>query len=282
MICHELLAQAATLLDDANCESPRLDAELLLMHTWQIERTALIIRMPEEVPEDIETAFWPLLSRRQLREPVAYITGLKEFWSLPFRVDERVLIPRPETEHLIEKVLALFTDRTGAWRFADIGTGSGCIACATASEFPNAMLTATDISEDALNVARYNAMHLNLTERIDFRQGEMLAALNPEGEKFDAIISNPPYVALTEMDELEPELAYEPKIALTDGGNGRGFLSQLFEQSRFWLKPGGYLIVETGICGLPQTPDHLTQIEHYRDLAGIERGGIYRLHCNGA
>jgi len=280
MNTRDLLTRATALLDDAGCESPRLDAELLLMHAWEINRTTLIIRMLDEVPEDVASDFWQLFARRQQREPVAYITGMKEFWSLPFRVDSRVLIPRPETEHLIEKVLAVFPDRTKAWRFCDIGTGSGCISAALASEFPDARIVATDISEPALEVAYYNACKLNFADRIDFRLGDTFETLEQDEEKFDAIVSNPPYVALHEMEELEPELSYEPHIALTDGNDGRSILGHLLDQCRYWLKPGGYLIVETGTCGLPETPPHLEQLEHYRDLAGIKRGGIYRLNIN--
>lgn len=280
MNTRELLTRATALLDDAGCESPRLDAELLLMHAWQIDRTTLIIRMLDEVPEDVAREFWKFFARRQQREPVAYITGIKEFWSLPFRVDSRVLIPRPETEHLIEKVIAVFPDRTKAWRFCDIGTGSGCISAALATEFPEAQIVATDISEPALEVAFYNARKLQVSDRIEFRLGDTFETLEQGEEKFDAIVSNPPYVALHEMEELEPELSYEPNIALTDGNDGRSILVHLLDQCRYWLKPGGYLIVETGTCGLPETPPHLEQLEHYHDLAGIKRGGIYRLNIN--
>lgn len=277
MTTRELVRAAAIMLKDAGCESPRLDADLLLMHAWQIDRTTLVVRMLDEVPKPVVSSFWEFIAKRQQREPVAYITGIKEFWSLPFRVDSRVLIPRPETEHIVEKCLAIFTDRTRPWRFCDIGTGSGCIACALATEFPEARIVASDISEGALEVAYYNARKLKVADRIDFRLGDTFETLDPDEEKFDAIVSNPPYVALHEMETLEQELAYEPRIALTDGDDGKQILGQLLEQSRDWLNPGGFLIVETGTCGLPETPPHFERLDHYRDLAGIERGGIYRL-----
>ncbi|MES0372510.1 MAG: peptide chain release factor N(5)-glutamine methyltransferase [Mariprofundaceae bacterium] len=277
MISRELLLQATALLRDAGCDSPRLDAELLLMHAWHINKTDLIIKMNDPVPENVEKHFHELQSRRKKREPVAYILGEKEFWSRPFMVDPRVLIPRPETEHLIEELLRLYPDRTMNYRFCDIGTGSGCIACTVASEFPNAAIVATDISNNALEVAKSNAGSLNVAERMTFRCGDMFSALDLKTPRFDAIVSNPPYVSQKEMEQLEPELDFEPRSALTDEDNGLTYLSILFDQCKEWLEPGGYLIVETGICGLPETPSHLKLIEHYHDLAGIKRGAIYRL-----
>lgn len=280
MTVRELLLRASALLADAGCDTPRLDAELLLMHVWQVDRTALIVRMHDEIPAEVEKEYWEHISRRQQREPVAYITGFREFWSLPFRVDSRVLIPRPETEHLVEKALSLFTDRTRPWRFCDIGTGSGCIAIALANEFPEAHIIATDISEAALEVAFYNARKLQVADRIEFRLGSIFEPLEAGEEKFDAIVSNPPYVALDEVEALEPELSFEPSIALTDGSDGKSLLRLLLNQCQNWLKPGGYLIIETGICGLPHAPSHLEELEHYHDLAGIRRGGIFRLIPN--
>lgn len=281
MNSRELLLQATTLLTEAGCDTPRLDAELLLMHAWRIDKTALIIRMYDAVPAHVEKQFRNLLVRRQKREPVAYILGEKEFWSRPFKVDARVLIPRPETEHLIEEMLRIFPDRERPYHFCDIGTGSGCIACTLACEFPNAEIVATDISEAALEVASANASNLGVKERITFQHGDMFTALDPQTSRFDAIVSNPPYVSRQEMEVLEPELAFEPRHALTDEHDGHTYLSELFGNCDKWLKEGGYLIVETGICGLPLSPPFLQQLSHYNDLAGIQRGGIYRLKTSG-
>jgi len=274
----ELLLQATALLKDAGCDSPRLDAELLLMHAWQIDKTALIIRMPDQVPGDVERGFRQLLARRQRREPVAYILGEKEFWSRMFHVDSNVLIPRPETEHLIEELLKLYPDSGQGYRFCEIGTGSGCIACTLACEFPNAEIIATDISEAALAVAGSNAESLHVSKRITFRHGDMFAALDrKEAGLFDAILSNPPYVSRQEMEALEPELNFEPRNALTDEDNGHRYLSVLLNECGNWLKPGGHLIVETGVCGLPSPPSYLQQLDDYVDLAGLKRGGVYQL-----
>lgn len=275
MNIRELLLQATALLKKAGCDSPRLDAELLLMHAWSINKTALIIRMMDELPADIESAFLQLISRRQQREPVAYIIGEKEFWSRPFRVDANVLIPRPETEHLIEMLLKQHPDREKPYRFCDIGTGSGCIACTIAAEFPNAMVVATDISKAALEVATSNAKTLHVADRVTFKCGDMFTALDAQTEPFDAILSNPPYVSHDEMNVLEPELGFEPRSALTDEQDGKSHLSTLLNECSQWLKPGGFIMVETGLCGLPTTPEDLNQLESYNDLAGLKRGGIY-------
>ncbi len=272
--------QATSLLKDAGCDTPRLDAEVLLMHTWGIGKTALIIRMPDEVPVAIESVFRALISRRQKREPVAYIVGEKEFWSRTFHVDAHVLIPRPETEHLIEELLKRFTNPLRRYRFCDIGTGSGCIACTIACEFPHAEVVATDISEAALSVARANAKALNVADRITFRCGDMFAALDDQTEPFDAIVSNPPYVSRDEMTRLEPELGYEPRSALTDESDGKKHLSTLLHECRPWLKPGGYIMVETGLCGLPNPPGFLKISDAFSDLAGMKRGGVYQYKPN--
>jgi len=276
MNARDSLQQAARLLAEAGCDSPRLDAELLLMHLWEVSKTDLIIRMHDQLPASIKEKFDMLLGRRLKREPIAYIIGKKEFWSRSFHVDSRVLIPRPETEHIIEEMLKLYPDRNAPYRFCDIGTGSGCIACTLAAEYPNAEVVATDISNDSLDVAKMNDDRLELKKPLTFRNGDMFSALSQESGPFDAIVSNPPYVSLQEMEALEPELAYEPRHALTDGRSGQHFLSILFDECPGWLSEGGHLIVETGLCGLPHVPSHLYQIRTYRDLAGIIRGGIYR------
>ncbi|MDT8376009.1 MAG: peptide chain release factor N(5)-glutamine methyltransferase [Mariprofundaceae bacterium] len=276
MNTRDCLQQAFEQLTAAECDSPRLDAELLLMHAWKVSKTDLIIRMHDQLPSPVRERFEMLLQRRLRREPVAYITGEKEFWSHSFHVDSRVLIPRPETEHIIEETVRLYPDRSAPYRFCDIGTGSGCIACTLAAEYPNASVVATDISDDSLDVARINAARLALQDRISFRSGDMFSALSGELGPFDAIVSNPPYVSRQEMGRLEPELAYEPRHALTDEDSGRYYLSILFDACPEWLSEGGYLIVETGLCGLPQAPSQLHQIKLYRDLAGSIRGGIYR------
>ena len=246
------------------------------MHAWGLSRTDLIIRAHDEVPEEIEQAFDKLIQRRKAREPLAYISGEKEFWSRPFHVSSDVLIPRPETEHLIEEVLARFPDQQGDYYFCDIGTGSGCIAVTLACEYPNAQVVATDISEAALSIARSNAENLNASNRIIFRHGDMLQALNENDGPFDAIISNPPYVTDHEMDGLEAELSHEPRGALTDESDGLQFLATILNEGTGHLKARGLIIVETGTCGLPETPPKLSMEKEIFDLAGHLRGGAYQ------
>lgn len=276
MITRELLTEATQKLAAAGCDTPRLDAEILLAHAWHTDKTGLIIRSLDKVPADVTVQFTELLERRIGREPVAYITGHREFWSREFAVDPRVLIPRPETEHLIEEVLKHFPDTATAYRFCDIGTGSGCIAVTLACEYPGAEIIATDISEDALAVARSNAEKHNVSDRITFYRGDLLDALPANSEPFDAIISNPPYVSLDEMQGLEPELAFEPQGALTDRKNGLHHLQRLLAKGSDRLKNDGLLMLETGLCGLPDTPSQFEFLYSYSDLAGIVRGGIYR------
>ena len=276
MNIRDLIRQASSLLESAGCDSARVDAELLLMHTWKINRTDLIIRAFDEVPEAIQQAFQRVIKRREAREPVAYITGEKEFWSRPFRVTPDVLIPRPETEHLVEEMLERFPDTDGTYLFCDIGTGSGCIAITLACEYPSSRGVATDISEAALTIARSNAEQLGVSERVSFRHGDMLQALNSDDGPFDAIISNPPYVAHHEMDDLEEELDHEPRGALTDESDGLQFLATILNEGSERLKPKGLIIVETGLCGLPETPPQLEMKKEIFDLAGHLRGGVYQ------
>ncbi|PJA30901.1 MAG: peptide chain release factor N(5)-glutamine methyltransferase [Zetaproteobacteria bacterium CG_4_9_14_3_um_filter_53_7] len=276
MLTRPLLLAAANRLKLAGCDTPRLDAELLLMFAWQVRRTDLITRSNDAVPETVAETFESMLKRREAREPLAYITGEKEFWSRPFHVTPAVLIPRPETEHLIESVLEVFPDQQGFYHFCDIGTGSGCIGLTLACEYPHAQVTITDISQAALLIATENAKNLGVTDRISFRCGDMLAALTTSDGPYDAIISNPPYVALHEMDGLESELSHEPGSALTDGKDGLSFLTVILNQGLSHLKQHGFIMVETGPCGLPETPSGLHPDKDIYDLAGLLRGARYK------
>lgn len=280
MKTRSFLQQSAAKLAQAGCDSPRLDAELLLMHVWQVSRTDIIVRADDAVPQTVIDDYNILLERRIRREPLAYITGEKEFWSRSFLVNPDVLIPRPETEHLIEAVLEKCPDQNGEYHFCDIGTGSGCIAVTLACEYPRAQIVATDISEAAIKTARLNAAKYHVNDRITFRPGDMLQALEKGDGPFDAIISNPPYVAVDEMEQLEAELVYEPETALTDDADGLQYLDIILKQGSAHLHPHGLIVVETGLCGLPEIPVRL-QLEHeVHDLAGHLRGAVYRFTGN--
>lgn len=277
MSARQLLADARTRLRQAGCDTPRLDAEILLMHAWNIDKARLVIRMDGQPDIELIHTFQAMLKRRQRREPAAYIIGEKEFWSRSFIVTPDVLIPRPETEHLIEAVLEKYTDRNAAYRFCDIGTGSGCIAVTLACEYPAAKVLATDVSGAALLVAQENAKRHNVEGRITFCHGDLFQPLASADGSFDTIVSNPPYVSLDEFRKLAPELTYEPYRALTDEADGLHYLRRLIEQAPAYLKQGGRLIVETGLCGLPEGSLRMHLEREILDLAGHLRGGIYTL-----
>ena len=278
MTTRQLLADATGKLKDAGCDTPRLDAEVLLMHAWGIDKAQLVIRMDEKPDSEVIHTFQAMVQRRQKRKPVAYITGEKEFWSRGFNVSPDVLIPRPETEHLIEAILEKYPDQDNAYHFCDIGTGSGCLAVTLACEYPHTEVIATDISEAALSAAQENAVRHKAEGRIQFRHGDLFQSLLPSDEAFDAIVCNPPYVARDEYDQLEPELRFEPRPALTDEADGLRHLGQLIELAPAYLKPDGRLIVETGLCGLPESSEAMQLERKIFDLAGMLRGGIYLSH----
>jgi len=275
MIVRELLHSAQVALRQAGCGNPRLDAELLLAKALDRDRTWLIAHADEDVPLSVQKTYALLAERRRKREPLAYITGEKEFWSRSFTVTPDVLIPRPETEHLIEAILKSFPGMDAPCRFCDIGTGSGCIAVTLACEYPHAQVIATDISPEALNISRRNAKRHHISSRIEFRQGDMFAALKKQDGPFDAIISNPPYVGQDEMHALEAELGFEPRYALTDETDGLNHLQTLVDQAPVWLKKNGLLVVETGLCGLPPLSPSMCLKNSIYDLADQLRGGIY-------
>jgi len=275
MTVRELLRSASLTLEQAGCGTPRLDTELLLARILERDRTWLIAHAGEDVPSSVQKTYALLVERRRKREPLAYIMGEKEFWSRSFMVTSDVLIPRPETEHLIEAILKHFSDRDAPYRFCDVGTGSGCIAVTLACEYPQATVVATDISHKALHIAQQNAKRHGVTTCIEFRQGDMFAALRQQDGPFDAIISNPPYVAKDEMYALEAELRFEPRYALTDETDGLHYLQSLVDQTPAWLKEDGMLVVETGLCGLPSPSPSMCLKNSIHDLAGQFRGGIY-------
>jgi len=279
VIVREYLQEAIQRLKKTGCEQARLDAEVLLMHVWGVSPTQLIMRALDELPDAVRVAFDACIEKRCQRIPVAYITGVKEFWSLDFMVTEDVLIPRPETEHLIEEVLKAYPNEQESYHFAEIGTGSGCIAITLACEYPHAHIIATDIFDAALAVARQNAEKHGVLQRIDFRQGDVYQAFPEHLKPLDAIVSNPPYLALQHMDDIAQELRYEPSFALTDQKDGLSLLRTILSNASNYLKAQGHCIVETGLSGLPTTPETLEQLHEYHDLAGILRGGVYQSRC---
>ena len=223
-------------------DTPRLDAELLLAHALGEPREALYRRLFEPVPDEAAAQFAALLAERQTGRPVAQLTGDRGFWDFVVEVTGATLVPRPETELLVE--LALARIPAGAHlRVADLGTGTGAVALAIARERPGCKVLATDLSRDALTVAQRNARNLG-TPNVSFREGSWLAALT--GRTFDVLVSNPPYIAADEWADTSRELAFEPRVALDGGADGLDACRQLISGAPACLRPGGWLLLEHG------------------------------------
>jgi release factor glutamine methyltransferase len=222
------------------------DAQLLLLHTLEIPRLTFLAHPDRELTLDQQTRYENNIARRRRHEPIQYITGQQEFYGLLLQVTPAVLIPRPETEHLVEAVLKLLpADKPQ--KIVDIGTGSGAIAIALATHLPHAQITAVDISTEALLVAQANAREHNVAGLIRFLQSDLLSALNRETQTFDAVVSNPPYVAESERDTLHPQVRnYEPATALFAGETGLDIYRRLIPQAQIALKPNGLLALEIG------------------------------------
>ena len=226
-------------------EKARLDAESLALFLLQKNRAWLLANLDQPAPPALNTQFDETLHRRHQGEPIQYITGTTEFFGLPFTVTPDVLIPRPETEHLVEEVLCLAKSFPETIEIADIGTGSGAIAVALAHALPKASITATDISAAALTIARQNATRNQVAGRIEFLQGDLLAPL--AGRNFQIIASNPPYVPASDLQLLSVEVRdYEPHLALFAAEDGLLVYQRLIPQARAFLLPDGYLVLELG------------------------------------
>jgi release factor glutamine methyltransferase len=237
-----LLGDAALRLSVAGIDNPRLDARLLLAHAMSVSPDALLSSI--DVPADARARFEAFLARRILREPLAYITGKKEFWSLEFAVGPGVLIPRPETETLIEQVLERFPDRSSALNVVDFGTGTGCLLAACLSEYPNARGLGVDTSDTALSWARRNIDRLGLSDRCGLELADWRRILSVQ---VDVIVSNPPYVQSRDISLLAPDVRFfEPVSALDGGEDGLEAYRALAPVIGRLLKPGGLLFWEIG------------------------------------
>jgi release factor glutamine methyltransferase len=240
------LIAALAHLTAANVPSPRLNAEILLMFTLNCDRAYLHAHPERELTNDESARYNAALAERTRGVPAQYITGHQEFWGMDFLVTPAVLIPRPETEHLIETALTCVERAllpANPLRILDVGTGSGCIALALAKELPQAEIHATDISESALEIARANAARLQLDARVRFHRADLLEGFAPCS--FDLIVSNPPYVGQSEEDQVQLEVRqYEPRTAVFAGPAGTEIIARLIPQARAALKSGGSLILE--------------------------------------
>ncbi len=236
-----LLQQAATRLADVS-DSARLDAEILLCQALDCERSYLFT-WPEREPEELQcNAFEALLARREKGEPVAHILGRREFWSLELTVSPDTLIPRPETELLVEAALARIPE-DAEWQIADLGTGSGAIALAIASERPACRLLAVERSAAALSVARGNAERLGI-HNIEFLEGEWFEPL--AGKRLQMIVSNPPYIPLSDPHLQQGDVRFEPSTALISGDDGLDDIRYLITNAKNFLQPPGWLLLEHG------------------------------------
>lgn len=240
-----LLAWTADHFAKKGLDSPRLDAELLLAHVLGCKRIDLIVRYDEQPNDTQRATFRELLQKRLDRCPTAYLVGTREFYLLPFEVNSAVLIPRPDTETLVDVALE-FLKKRPAPAVLDLGTGSGCVAVCLAHMAKGATVTAVDVSPDAVAVATRNAKRNGVAERVQFKVGNLFAPVEP-GTTFDVIVSNPPYIPPSEIETLMPEVKdHEPRIALDGGTDGLSFYRRLTAECRGWLKPGGMLAVEIG------------------------------------
>lgn len=252
-------------------DSARLEAELLLAATLELDRVGLYVNFERPLDSAELSAFRERVRRRALREPLQYILGEAEFWSLTFKVNPAVLVPRADTEILVEEALKRID---GAARVLDVGTGSGAIAISMAHEKAEIQVTALDCSEPALAVARSNASSLGLKERIDFLTGDL--AMLPSGP-FELIVSNPPYIPSSDWEKLMPEVRdHEPRLALDGGDDGLHAYRLLAGQAGHLLTPGGWLLVEVGIDQATLVGDlfesvGLVEVAWRDDYAGIPR-----------
>jgi release factor glutamine methyltransferase len=252
-------------------EHPQLDAELLLAHVLGSDRARVHSHASEPRAERERDAYLSLVERRARGEPLAYLIGCKEFWSLELEVGPDVLVPRPETELLVERALHLRPEPGG--EIADLGTGSGAIALALGRERPRWRIVATDLSREALSIARRNASHLG-TRNVEFLSGDWFAPL--AGRRFHLVLSNPPYVAAADPVLRIPPLAFEPLIALTPGDEGMGHLRSIIRAAPAHLERGGWLLLEHGATQAAEVARELdargfTRINAHRDLAGHAR-----------
>ena len=245
----KLLKWATTYFRSHDIESPRASAEILLAHALDLERIDLYLRYDQPLDGEELNRFKALIKRRLKREPVAYIIGQKGFWSIDLNVSQEVLIPRPETECLVEAALEALSAATpdGSQRILELGTGSGAVILALAAQHADRQYYASDISLNAIRIARDNARRLSLEEYIRFFGGDWFAPLNPDCGCFDLILSNPPYIKSEALEDLQPEIFhFEPIRALDGGPDGLSCLRRIIDQAHCYLNPGGILLLEIG------------------------------------
>lgn len=270
----EVLKAAVARLEAGNIDTPRLDAEILLAQVLKWRRLQLYVDSDKILPLESVLRFNQLVNRRLDGFPVAYLTGTKDFMGLTFAVNENVLIPRPDTEILTEGVGNYLRSLGGKVSFADLGTGSGAICVSILKFVKNSRACAVDISEKALNVAKFNARKFHVDDRAEFFCGDLFTPL--EGKIFNAVISNPPYIPTNDLKTLQSEVKREPRLALDGGIDGLNFYRRIISDAPRFLVSGGLLAVEIGINQAAAVENLMTaagfdNVKIFKDLAGIER-----------
>jgi release factor glutamine methyltransferase len=274
VLLREALHSAISALTSAHVGSPRLNSETLLMFTLSCDRAYLFAHPERELSPQEKINYQEAIAQRAMGIPTQYITGHQEFWGMDLIVSPAVLIPRPETEHVVEAVLSLSPG--AGLRIIDVGTGSGCIALALAKELPQIEIHAADTSPAALEVARANAARHGLESRIQFHQTDLLQGFAPNA--LDLVVSNPPYVGESEEDEVQLEVRkHEPRNAVFAGPTGVEVIERLIPQARVALKPGGFLIMEmsgTIAEAVKRLLKGWTEVRVINDLQGIPRVAV--------
>ena len=274
-----MLRDTAVALAAAGIDNVRFEARLLLAHAAGLSAEQLIARGADSAPAGVAQRLRELTARRVLREPMAYILGEREFWGLPFKVSPAVLVPRPDSETLIEAALALMPDRQRPWRIVDLGLGSGCLLLTLLREYPAASGVGLELSEEALAVAQANAEALEVAARArlvsgDWRQPDWQQRL---GGPFDLLVSNPPYIEAGAIDQLMPEVArFEPRLALDGGPDGLAAYHAIASAAPALVAPGGRVLVEAGEGQALEISRIFAAVGLameglWKDLAGIDR-----------
>jgi len=273
----------AEYLEKKGIDRPRLTAEILLAHKLNVDRVTLYLNFDQPLTENELSGYRTLIKRRLQREPLQYITGIQEFWSLEFVVTPQVLIPRPETELLVEQAIerlkAFPAVENHTPRVLDLGTGCGAIAISLAKEVQQTKIWATDISAGALELARLNAEKHGVTDKIRFIQGNLWEPLLDQGVTFDIILSNPPYIASEEFKDLAPEVRdYEPRLALDGHEDGMTYIQTIIIEAPAFMNPGGWIMLEMSPGQTEKALGLIGEIKEYGEKTRIkDYSHLYRV-----
>ena len=258
----EVLQSTTGYFQKRNIDSPRLNAEHLLAHVLSRKRMELYLDFERRLRESELAPLRELVKRRGSGEPLQHLLGTVEFCGRSFRCDKRALVPRPETEQLVELLISHLKSEIASSRIIDVGTGSGVIALTLAAEFPTAEIVGADVSDDALMLARENAERLKLADRVLFLRSNLLESIQPD---FDLIVANLPYVSADDRENLSREVLHDPEVALFAGSRGDELMRQLINDAPSWLRPGGMLAMEIGL-GQSETLVAALAEKNYRDI----------------